>query len=61
VPTKQKVTKSMVVSDSVLRNVGAERADMKVECIPGINTEQLHRVIERRDLGSPETNYSRWH
>jgi hypothetical protein len=28
---------------------------MTVECFPGIKTEQLHRVIERRDLGSPET------
>jgi hypothetical protein len=55
VPAKQKVAKSMVVGYSVLRNVGAEHADMKVECIPGINTEQLHRLIERRDLGSPET------
>jgi hypothetical protein len=29
---------------------------MTVECFPGIKTEQLHRVIERRDLGSPETS-----
>ena len=26
---------------------------MKVECFPGIRTEQLQRVLERRDLGSP--------
>jgi len=45
----------VVVGDSILRNVGAECADMMVECFPGIKTEQLHRVIERRDLGSPET------
>ena len=38
-----------------MRNVGAEHADMTVECFPGIKTEQLHRVIEKRDLGSPET------
>jgi hypothetical protein len=37
------------------RNVGAEHTDMMVECFPGIRTEQLHRVIEKRDLGSPET------
>jgi hypothetical protein len=54
-PTKQKVTKCMVVGDSVLRNVGAEHPDMMVECFPGIRTEQLHRMIEKRDLGSPET------
>jgi hypothetical protein len=45
----------MVVGDSMLRIVGAEHADMMVECFPGIRTEQLHRVIEKRDLCSPET------
>jgi hypothetical protein len=28
---------------------------MMVEFFPGIRTEQLHRVIRKRDLGSPET------
>jgi hypothetical protein len=28
---------------------------MKVECFPGIRTEQLHMVIERRELGSPDS------
>jgi hypothetical protein len=45
----------MVVGDSVLRNVGAEHADMMVECFPGIETEHPHRMIEKRDLGSPES------
>jgi hypothetical protein len=45
----------MVVGDSILRNVGAEHPDMTMECFPGIRTKQLHRVIEKRDLGSPET------
>ena len=31
------------------------RTDMKVECFPGIRTEQLHRVTENRDLGNPDT------
>ena len=44
----------MVVGDSILRNVGAEHADMKVECFPGIKIEQLHRVMEKRDLVSPD-------
>jgi len=44
----------MVVSDSLLRNVGAEH-DMMLECFPGVKTEQLHRVIEKRERGSPET------
>ena len=54
-PTKQKVTKCVVVGDSILCSVGAEHADMAVECFPGIKTEQLHRVTEKRELGSPET------
>ena len=54
-PTKQKVTKCMVVSHSIVWNVEAERADMKVECFPGIKTEQLHWVMEMRDLVGPET------
>ena len=54
-PTKPKVTKYMAICDSILRNVGADRADMKVECFPGIKTERLHRVTEKRDLGSPES------
>ena len=53
-PTKRKVTKCMVVTDSVFHNTGAEHADM-MECFPGIITKQLHRVIEKRNLGSPET------
>jgi hypothetical protein len=28
---------------------------MMVECFPGIRTEQLHRVIEKRNLGNPKT------
>jgi hypothetical protein len=54
-PTKQKAVKCMVVGDSLVRNVGAEHADMNVECFPGIKTKQLHRVMERRELDSAET------
>jgi len=54
-PTKQNVTKCMVVGDSIVRNVRAEHSDMKVECFPGIKIEQLHRVIEKHDLVSPDT------
>jgi hypothetical protein len=39
----------------MLRNDGAEHADTTVECCPGVKTEQLHRVTEKRGLGSPET------
>jgi hypothetical protein len=54
VPGKQKVAKWMV-GNSLLRSFGAEHADMKVRCFLRTNTEQLYRVIERRDLGSPAT------
>jgi len=39
----------MVVGDSI-----AEHAGMKVECFPGIKTKQQHRVMEKRDLVSPD-------
>ena len=49
------VTKCMVVGDSILRNHGAEHAEMNVECFPGIKTEQLHRMMELQELVNPET------
>jgi hypothetical protein len=54
-PTKQKVTNCMVVGDSIVRNVGTEHADVNVECFPGIKTEQIRRVMEKKVLVSPET------
>jgi hypothetical protein len=54
-PTKQKGRKCVVVGDSIVRNVGAEHVDMTVECFPGIKTDQLHRLLEKRYLGRPET------
>jgi hypothetical protein len=53
--TETMPTKCVVVGDSMLCNVGAEHEDMMVECFPGIKPEQLHRVIEKLDLGSQET------
>ena len=38
-----------------MRNVGTDHADTKVECFSGIKSEQLHNVMEKRDLVSPET------
>ena len=43
----------LVLGDSIVRNVGAECTDMKVECFPSIRMEQLQRVIENRNLGNP--------
>jgi hypothetical protein len=45
----------LVLGDSMIRNVGTEHGNMMVECFPGIRTEQLQRVMENRDLGSPDT------
>ena len=36
----------LVLGDSILSNVGSECPDMKVECFPGIRTEQLQRPRE---------------
>jgi hypothetical protein len=44
VPTRQNVTKCIVVGDAIVRYVGAEHSDIMVECYPGIKTEQLHSV-----------------
>jgi ribosomal protein L37AE/L43A len=45
--------KCLVLSDSIIRNVESEH--VRVQCFPGIRTEQLQRVMENRDLGSPDT------
>jgi len=44
-----------MVGDLILRNFGAEYADMLVESFQEIKTEELQRVTEQRHLGSPET------
>jgi len=43
-----------VLGDSIIRNVEIKCPDIKVGCFPGIRTEQLQRVIEKRDLGNPD-------
>jgi hypothetical protein len=44
----------LVLVDSFIRKVGTECSGVKVECFPGIRTEQLRRVIVNRDFWSPE-------
>jgi hypothetical protein len=39
-----------VLGDSIVRNVGASNANMRVKCFPGIRTDQLRRVMEIRDF-----------
>jgi hypothetical protein len=43
--------KCLVLGDSIVRNVGAGKSNMRVECFPGIIADQLRRVMENRDLG----------
>jgi len=45
----------LVVGDPIIRNVGTGQNNMMAECFPGIRTEQLHRVLNNRDIGTPDT------
>jgi hypothetical protein len=47
--------KCLVLGDSIVRKVGAEKSNMRVECFPGIRADQLRRVMENRDLGCSDT------
>jgi hypothetical protein len=47
--------KCLVLGDSIIRNVGAGKSDMGIECFPGIRVDQLQRVMESRDLGHSDT------
>jgi lysophospholipase L1-like esterase len=49
------VEQCLVVGDSIIRNVKVSQNNMMSACFPGITTEQLYRVLESRDLGSPDT------
>jgi len=51
VTVKRECEKCLVLGDSLVRNVGAEKSDMKFECFPGIRVDQLRRVTENRDSG----------
>jgi hypothetical protein len=43
--------KCLVLGDSIVRNAGAEKSNMRVGCFPGIRSDQLRRVMENRDFG----------
>ena len=49
------VEKCLVLGDSIVRNVKAEKPNMRVECFPGIRTDQLRRVMENKNLGYSDT------
>ena len=49
------VEKCLVLGDSIVRNVGAETPNMRVECFLGIRADELRRVVENRNLGYSDT------
>jgi hypothetical protein len=49
------VEKCSVIGDSIVRNVGAEKPNMRVECFPGIRADHLRGVMENKNLGYSDT------
>ena len=45
----------LFVGNSIIRSVGTGQNNTMVESFPGIRTEQIHRVLDKRDLGTPDT------
>jgi len=52
---KPVVEKCLVQGDSIIRNFGAEKPNMRVECFPGIIPDELRRVWENRNIGYSDT------
>ena len=55
VQNNHKVKQCLVVGDSIIRNVETGQNNMKAACFPGVTAEQLHRVLDSRDLRTPDT------
>jgi hypothetical protein len=47
--------KCLVLGHSIVRNAGAEKSNMRVECFPGIRGDQLRKEMEKRYLGCSDT------
>jgi hypothetical protein len=47
--------KCLVLGDSIVRNVGTDGTNMRVECFPGIRADQLRRVMENRNFRYSDT------
>ena len=55
-PGDRKGGECLVLGDSIIRNIGTECRILKVECFPGIRTENCIELLKtERDLGSPDT------
>jgi hypothetical protein len=52
---KPVVEKCLALGDSIIRKVGAEKPNIRVECFPGIRADQLRRIMENRNLGYSDT------
>jgi hypothetical protein len=55
VMVKPGVEKCLLLGDSIVRNVGTEKPNMRVECFPGIRADQLRIVMENRNVGYSDT------
>jgi hypothetical protein len=55
ITVKPVVEKCLVLGDFIVRNLGAEKPNMRVECFPGTRAHQLCRVMENRNLGYSDT------
>jgi len=42
--------KCLVLGDSIVRKVAAEKSNTRVQCFLGIRADQLRRVMDNRDL-----------
>jgi len=47
--------KCLVLGDSIVRNVGAGKSNITVECFPGIRADQLRKVLENRGVEYSDT------
>ena len=52
---KPVVEKCLVLGDSIVRDVGTEKPNMRVECFPGNRADQLRRVLGNINLGYSDT------
>jgi hypothetical protein len=55
ITVKPVVVMCLVLGDSIVRKVVAEKPNMRLEGFPGIRADQLRRVIENRNIGYSDT------
>jgi hypothetical protein len=55
VKVKPGSAKCLVLDDSIVRNVGTDKTNMKVEYFPEIRADQLRGIMENRNFGCANT------